>query len=154
MLKERVKNLLEEALEERDSLFLISLAVSVDNQIKIVIDGDEGVSLNDCISVSRAVEGGLDREEVDFSLEVTSPGATEPLVHQRQYNKNIGRKLSVTIASGETVEGKLAAIGEDGIVLEWKQREPKPVGKGKRTVTVEKEIPFSGISEAKVIITF
>ncbi|RAV28541.1 ribosome assembly cofactor RimP [Sinomicrobium soli] len=154
MLKERVKSLLEEALAENGSLFLISLTVSADNQIKVVIDGDEGVSLNDCISVSRAVEGGLDREETDFSLEVTSPGATEPLVHQRQYNKNIGRKLNVKTASGETVEGNLTAIGEDGIELQWKQREPKPVGKGKRTVTVKKEIPFSDISGAKVIITF
>ena len=85
---------------------------------------------------------------------MTSPGAAEPVVHQRQYNKNIGRKLKVKTISGETLEGKLEEITEQGIKLQWKQREPKPVGKGKRTVTIEKEILFSDIAEAKVVIIF
>ncbi|RNL93514.1 ribosome assembly cofactor RimP [Sinomicrobium pectinilyticum] len=154
MLKERVEELLTEVFAEHKSLFLIDFSISPDNKIKVVIDGDAGVSLNDCILVSRHVEHQLDREEADFSLEVTSPGAAEPVVHQRQYNKNIGRKLKVKTISGETLEGKLEEITEQGIKLQWKQREPKPVGKGKRTVTIEKEILFSDIAEAKVVIIF
>ncbi|UGU14295.1 ribosome assembly cofactor RimP [Sinomicrobium kalidii] len=154
MLKERVEELLAGVFAEHKSLFLIDLSVSPDNKIKVVIDGDAGVSLNDCVLVSRHVEHQLDRDETDFSLEVTSPGATEPMVHRRQYKKNIGRKLKVKTISGETVEGNLTEVGEEDIKLQWKQREPKPVGKGKRTVTREKEIPFSDIAEAKVMIIF
>lgn len=154
MLKESVEELLAGLFAEHKSLFLIELSVSPDNKIKVIIDGDAGVSLEDCILVSRHVEHQLDREEMDFSLEVTSPGATEPIVHQRQYRKNIGRKLKVKTISGETVEGNLAEVGEEGIKLQWKQREPKPVGKGKRTVTKEKEIPFTDITEVKVMIIF
>lgn len=154
MLKERVEELLNEVFAENESLFLIDFSVSPDNKIKVIIDGDAGVSLNDCILVSRHVEHQLDRDETDFSLEVTSPGAAEPIVHPRQYNKNVGRKLQVKTTGGETVEGNLVAVSEEGVTLEWKQREPKPVGKGKRTVTIEKEILFSDIAEAKVMIVF
>ncbi|MGS2762378.1 ribosome assembly cofactor RimP [Sinomicrobium sp. M5D2P9] len=154
MLKERVEELLTEVFAEHESLFLIDFSISPDNKIKVVIDGDAGVSLNDCILVSRHVEHQLDRDETDFSLEVTSPGAAEPIGHQRQYNKNIGRKLKVKTISGETLEGDLEGVTEEGIKLQWKQREPKPVGKGKRTVTIEKEILFSDIAEAKVMIIF
>ncbi|MBL7473911.1 ribosome assembly cofactor RimP [Robertkochia sediminum] len=153
MLKERVEELLEELFEERQDLFLIDLKITPDNRIFVTVDGDSGVSLNDCIEVSRKVEHNLDREETDFSLEVGSPGATEPLVHQRQYQKNVGRKLKVKL-EGETIEGKLAEVSDDHIRLEWKAREPKPIGKGKVTVLKEKEVALSDILEAKVMITF
>ena len=66
-----------------------------DNQIKVIIDGDNGVLVEDCMFVSRAIEHNLDREEEDFSLEVASAGAASPLTHTRQYIKNIGRTLEV-----------------------------------------------------------
>ena len=91
--KERVKELLEEGLSEHPSLFLIDFSISADYKISVVIDGDEGVILQDCIDVSRSVENNLDREEQDFSLEVASAGATSPLKLPRQYRKNIGRNL-------------------------------------------------------------
>ncbi len=153
MLKEKVEALLEEALKEDKSLFLIDFSVSPDNSIRIVLDGDKGISLKDCINVSRAIEHNLDREETDFSLEVTSAGAASPLIMPRQYGKNLGRKLKVRTA-GEYFEGNLVEANEEGIVLEWKAREPKPVGKGKRTVQKKKEIDFSDIEEAKVILKF
>ena len=95
MREEVVKRLIEEALEENPSLFLIEFEIKGDNQILVVIDGDQGVSVNDCIAVSRKIEHNLDREEEDFSLEVTSAGATSPLQLARQYQKNLGRKLEV-----------------------------------------------------------
>lgn len=153
MLKERVRQLLEEALKEDSSLFLIDFSISADNVIKIVLDGDKGIKLNDCIRVSRAIEHNLDREEIDFSLEVTSAGATSPLSIPRQYKKNIGRKLKVSTAE-DTFEGKLAETNEQGIVLEWKVREPKPIGKGKVTVRKKREIDFSEIKGAKVVLKF
>jgi ribosome maturation factor RimP len=154
MLKEKVEKLLEEAFEEYPSLFLIEMNITPDNKIKVVIDGDRGVTLKDCVSVSRKVEHNLDREEQDFSLEVASAGATAPIVNARQYNKNKGRTLQVKTLAGEQFEGKLDSITEQTIKLTWKAREPKPIGKGKVTVQKEQEIDFSDIDEAKVIIKF
>ena len=74
--KSKVKELLEQGLAEHPTLFLIDFSVGSDNKINVVIDGDEGVSLQDCINVSRSIEHNLDREEQDFSLEVASAGAT------------------------------------------------------------------------------
>lgn len=153
MFKEKVASLLNKALEENPSLFLIDFTVGGGNTIRVVLDGDNGINLQDCMNVSRAIEHNLDREEEDFSLEVTSAGATSPLELPRQYKKNIGRKLMVRIG-GEELEGNLTNATEDTITLEWKAREPKPVGKGKITVQKKRDIAFSDIHEAKVIIKF
>ncbi|WP_299603575.1 ribosome assembly cofactor RimP [uncultured Aquimarina sp.] len=152
-LKDKVQNLLEEALSERPSLFLINQKIHPDNSIEIIIDGDDGVKVEDCIAISRAIEHNLDREEEDFSLQVMSAGVSEGLVNQRQYKKNIGRKLKVK-TEDNTVEGELTSVTEDHITLVWKTREPKPVGKGKITVTKEVSFAYSEIKEAKVMITF
>lgn len=153
MWKDKVNTLLENVLNDNKSLFLIDFRIGSDNTIKIVIDGDQGVTLQDCMMVSRAIEHNLDREEVDFSLEVTSAGATEPLTMPRQYHKNIGRKMEVR-TSESTYEGNLMAANQDTITLEWKAREPKPIGKGKITVVKKQEIPFSDIVKAKVVLKF
>lgn len=152
MFKEKVKTLLEEALDDDTSLFLIDFSVGGDNSVKVVLDGDEGVTLADCMKVSRAIEHNLDRDEYDFSLEVTSAGAATPLTMPRQYPKNMGRKLKVR-TEAETVEGNLTEATDSGIVLQWKTREPKPIGKGKHTVEKVAKIDFSDILEAKVIVT-
>ena len=90
MLKNSVvKSLIEKGLEERPDLFLIDFTISADNKINVILDGDNGVSVEDCIFISRAVEHNLDREEEDFALEVASAGATSPLV-----NKNSTKKIS------------------------------------------------------------
>lgn len=154
MFRDTVKELLENALNERDDLFLIEFKIGDDNAIVITIDGDDGVLVEDCMFISRAIENDLDREEQDFSLEVASCGATTPLTHTRQYVKNIGRTLEVKTKDHKKIEAILTDSNEDGIVLEWKAREPKEVGKGKVTVKKQAEIPFSDILEAKVIIKF
>jgi len=153
MLKHRVKELLEIALQEDKSIFLIDLTITLDNKINVVIDGDNGVTVKDCMRVSRAIEHNLDREEEDFSLEVASAGAASPLVTPRQYKKNIGRKLEVE-TENTSYEGNLTITNDETITLEWKAREPKPVGKGKVTVQKKMEIPFSEIKKAKVVLKF
>ncbi len=153
MLKEKVTSLLDKALGEHPSLFLIDFTMGSDNTIRVVLDGDQGVNLQDCMNISRAIEHNLDREDEDFSLEVTSAGATSPLELPRQYKKNIGRKLAVKTEDKEW-EGTLTEATKDTITLEWKAREPKPVGKGKVTVQKKEVIPFSDIHKAKVILKF
>ncbi len=153
MFRKQVETLLNNALEEDGNLFLIDFSISTDNKINVVLDGDSGVTVQDCMKISRAIEHNLDRDEQDFSLEVASAGAASPMVLPRQYKKNVGRKVAVRTAE-ETFEGNLTAATEDNIVLEWKAREPKPIGKGKHTVQKKKEIEFSEIKEAKVILKF
>ena len=150
--RSKVESLLEAALEEDQSLFLIDLKIGSDNSIHITLDGDQGVTLKDCMNVSRAIEHNLDREEYDFSLEVASAGVGSPLLNSRQYIKNIGRKLRVESMEVSTIEGTLTAADNQAFTLEWKQREAKPVGKGKVTVTKQKTLSYDQISIAKVLV--
>ncbi|MFK2819358.1 ribosome assembly cofactor RimP [Flavobacteriaceae sp. LMIT009] len=154
MFREKVTELLDQALEERQDLFLLSCDVSEANSIKIIIDGDNGVLVEDCMFISRAIEHNLDREEQDFSLEVASAGATTPFSHKRQYKKNIGRTLAIKAIDNQKFEGTLSEANEEEIVLTWKAREPKPIGKGKVTVEKEAKLPYENIIEAKVKIKF
>ncbi|MES2240348.1 MAG: ribosome assembly cofactor RimP [Bacteroidota bacterium] len=151
--KEKVNTLLMEALEERPTLFLIDLTITDAFKVIINLDDDNGVVLQDCIDVSRAIEGNLDREEQDFSLEVASVGVGSPLKLVRQYKKNIGRTLIVT-TNAEKIEAELVDANEDFIILSWEAREPKKVGKGKETVQKEQQIPYTEIKEAVVTVTF
>jgi ribosome maturation factor RimP len=154
MFKNTVKTLLDNALEERQDLFLISFDVLEGNSIRVIIDGDNGVLVEDCMFISRAIEHNLDREEQDFSLEVASAGATTPLSHTRQYQKNIGRVLEVKTIDNKKFEATLVNTNDQSIFLEWKAREPKPIGKGKITVKKEATIFYNDIVEAKVKIKF
>ncbi len=153
MNQDLVKKLVNEAIFENKSLFLIELSFLTGNKIKVIVDGDQGVSIKECIRISRHVEHNLDREEEDFGLEVTSPDISHPLMLKRQYQKNINRTLKVKTEQGE-IEGTLVSTNDHEIALSWKVREPKPIGKGKVTVEKNAAIAFENIREAKVKITF
>ncbi len=151
--KDKVSNLLEEGLEQNPSLFLVDLTITETFKVIITLDGDNGVNLQDCIDISRAIDTNLDREEQDYSLEVASAGVSSPLKMVRQYRKNIGRTLKVKTAT-ETIEAKLENANDESILLSWTAREPKKIGKGKETVEHKREIPYSDIKEAIVTIIF
>jgi ribosome maturation factor RimP len=152
--KDKVQELIAVALAERPELFLVDFSINDANKISINLDGDQGVNLQDCIDVSRAIENQLDREEQDFSLEVASAGVSSPLKFIRQYKKNIGRTLKVKINDSADIEAKLVAADEEKITLEWQAREPKKIGKGKETVDKKAEILYQNIKEAIVIVSF
>jgi ribosome maturation factor RimP len=151
---QKVEDLLSLALEQQTNIFLVDLKISADKSIKVILDGDKEVNIKDCINISRVIEGALDRDEEDFSLEVASAGVGSPLKFPRQYHKNLGRKLEVISTEGFKFEGELTHVKEDAIELQWKQREPKPIGKGKVTVTKNKTLTFDEISQTKVMIKF
>jgi ribosome maturation factor RimP len=154
MDKVKITNLVDQAIQENSELFLIDLQFLPDNKIYVEIDGDNGVSLNECIRVSRGVENNLDREEEDFSLEVTTPDVAQPIKVNRQYIKNIDRTLTVRLKDNTKIEGILKKVASESIDLEWTAREPKPVGKGKITVVKTTTVSFKDIAEAKVKIIF
>ena len=152
--KENIQNLLAEALSFHPDLFLIDLHIDNQSRVQVVLDGDHGVSLEQCIKVSRHIEHQLDREVHDFSLEVSSAGATHPLQMARQYKKNIGRKLAVHTTDNDNYKAILKQADDEQITLEWKAREPKPIGKGKHTVVKQLQVPYNQIEKATVQIQF
>ena len=151
--KEQVEQLVKAALDENPTLFLIDLTIGGDNTIRVLLDGDEGVSLQACMEVSRKVEHNLDHEENDFALEVSSCGVGSPLTLPRQFKKNVQRKLEVTDSEDKLVQGTLITASDDAFTLEWKAREPKPIGKGKVTVTKTREFKYGSFINAKVIVS-
>jgi len=153
MLKERIDLLLADCFDQRTDLFLIDFSISENNEISVSIDGDNGVKVEDCMFISRQIEGSLDRDEIDYSLKVASCGATTPLINSRQYSKHHGRTLKIKTSDKE-YEGKLMSANDKFINLVWKVREPKPIGKGKVTVEKSIDIDYSKIKEAKVKVKF
>ncbi len=153
MNQEKVRELLGEALQENESLYLIDLQFLANSKIKVIVDGDSGVQLSECVRISRKIEHNLDREEEDFSLEVTTPDISHPLMVKRQYRKNVNRILKVKTAT-EEFEGTLTEVTDENITLHWKAREPKPIGKGKHTVEKIVTLQYEDIKEAKVKIIF
>ena len=151
--KEQVKQLLDAGLAEKPSVFLTDFTITDANKIIITLDGDNGVQLQDCMDISRAIEHNLDREEIDFGLEVASVGVGTPLKMTRQYINNVGRTLIVKVGD-ETIEALLTAANEDNITLSWEAREPKKIGKGKETVQKNEQISYANIKEAIVTVTF
>lgn len=154
MFKEKVEELLNSFLQTREDLFLIDLKISAANDITVILDGDKGVSIQDCLDASRAVENNLDREEQDFSLQVMSAGLTEPLTQLRQYQKNIGQEVEITFNEGEKLKGELLRTDATSVTLLLRYRKPKDIGKGKIDVEEERTIPLSEIKKALIVIKF
>lgn len=135
-------------------IYLTGVKVSTDQHVNVFIDGDEGVTIADCVALSRAIEGTFDRDREDFSLDVSSHGATSPLILPRQYIKNIGRELEVKLMDGSKVEGELVAVTDAGFSLRYEVRENKPIGKGKITVEKSLEVPYNTVKEAKIKLKY
>ena len=114
--KDKVNDLLTEVLLDKPAVFLIDLTITDSFKIIVTLDGDNGVVLQDCIDVSRAIENNLDREVQDFSLEVASVGVGSPLKMVRQYKKNVGRTLIVKLAT-QTIEAELVEANDNFIIL-------------------------------------
>jgi ribosome maturation factor RimP len=151
--REQILRLAEAHLKD-SPLFVTAVKIGSGNQISVFIDGDEGVRIDDCVALSRAIESQLDRDREDFSLDVSSHGATAPLVSPRQYRRHLGREIEVRLVDGGKAEGRLGSVDEAGVTIGWDEREPKPVGKGKTTVHKTRNIPFAGIAEARIKLKF
>ena len=151
-VENRVKQLIEEKISDRPELFLVEIRMLPNNKLNIHVDGDEGISIQDCAAISRHVGFHLEEENVieqAYNLEVSSPGVGEPLKLKRQYYKNVGRNLSVKLSDGTLKEGKLLSLTDDAITIEEQVKE-----KGKKARLEETVIGFDQIVETKVLISF
>ncbi|MFT3909665.1 MAG: ribosome assembly cofactor RimP [Ferruginibacter sp.] len=135
-----------------DDIFLVDIRIKPTNNIKIYLDADKGLSIEKCIKINRALYKIMEEMSIypngDFSLEVSSPGIGEPLKLHRQYIKNIGRDLEVSLKDNSKKTGKLTSVNENEIVIEFTE------GKNKKAVVKQEAIPFSEIKEAIVLIKF
>jgi ribosome maturation factor RimP len=148
-LKEAVIKYLNEIIVDTD-YYLVDVVVSdtkIRKKITVYIDSDEGIHIDQCGKVSQAL--GKELEEIiedAFVLEVSSPGADSPLKFERQYTKNIGRTLKVTLNDLTEIRGKLLGIKDGSIrVLPEEKKKVKPV---------ETTLEIENIKEAKVVISF
>ena len=151
-IEKRVKELVEEKIADKPNLFLVDVKMHSNGKLMILLDGDNGIGIDDCVAVSRHVGFHLEEENVienAYNLEVSSPGIDAPLNSLRQYAKNVGRNLAIKMADGVKREGILTGITEDAIVIEEKIKE-----KGKKSELVESVIPIDQITETKVLISF
>lgn len=153
VFREKVNQLLQQFLLQREDIFLIELNVSADNNINVVLDGDNGVSIQDCLDASRAIENNLDREEEDFSLQVSSFGVSEPLVFPRQYQKNINRNILIN-TKDKTIKGVIQQADDNEVTLIWEEKIQKLTGKGKQKIQQTAQIPYTEIQNAKIQISF
>lgn len=151
-IEKRVIELVEEKIADRPDLFLVDVQMHVSGILSILVDGDQGLAISDCVAISRHVGFHLEEEntiEQAYKLEVSSPGLDSPLKSLRQYQKNVGRSLKVKLKDGVMREGKLMTADESGISLQESKKE-----KGKKVVLVESVISFNEIAEALVLVSF
>ncbi|HEC42623.1 MAG TPA: ribosome assembly cofactor RimP [Bacteroides sp.] len=128
-------------------IFLVDVKVDNNKRILVHVDRKEGISIDDCVKVSRALEARLDREQEDFALEVSSPGLDAPLKVPQQYEKSIGKMVSVQFEDNSKILGILKETDEAGILVE--------IASGKKGVDPEKQKHlFEEIKSTRIHIQF
>ena len=147
--KQGIERLVEEKLAGTDK-FLVEITVNKLNKINIWVDGDNGVTISDCVNISRHIESALDRDKEDFSLEVSSYGLDQPLKLQRQYKNHLGKQLQIVDVKNQIFKGKLIEFDDKNIKLE--------IELTKRQIKENREkiisLKFDEIKEIKVVISF
>ena len=153
--KDTIKKIVETYLAENEKdLFLVDITVSDDNRISVEIDGENVVSIDDCMQLSREIEAHLDRDVEDFELEVGSSGITSPFKNIRQYRKNIGNEIELLLKNGPKITGILDNVSDDSIILSI-EKMVKPEGaKRKMKIREQQSYSFDKIKSAKYLIRF
>jgi ribosome maturation factor RimP len=149
-----IANFAQEALPEPD-LFIVSVNVSdtpVRPKVTILADGDQGITIQQCAKISRKVSKRIEEaygEEVEYSLEVSSPGVDFPLTSARQYAKNVGRHIKLTFAGGVEKVGELREVLEQGISFAEEVKQ-----KHKVSLLEPVFVAYLDIVKAQIVISF
>ena len=148
--KEKIQELVNAI--RTDEQFIVEITVSVANQITVLLDSDKGITIDDCITVSRYLEDHLDREQEDFEIQVSSAGLGQPFKVLRQYKKNTGKEVEVVLSNGQRLTGRMENVSEDGFELETSTHEKVEGHKKKQLVTKTHQLSFNEIKTVKTII--
>jgi len=151
--KEQIENLIKPKIDEED-LFQVEVSVNSSNRISVFIDGDKGVTIDQCMALSRFIEQNLNRDEEDYELDVSSAGLDLPLKVQRQYIKNIGRSVAIILKNGQKLTGKLVNANNDGINLEVEKNVVLEGKKRKQKITEIMPLNYSDIKSTKIVVSF
>lgn len=157
--KEQIVQLVEEQIIDSD-MFIVDVKVSSTNKIIVLVDSYSGMAIDDCVKISKHIESAFDREVEDFELEVGSPGLDSPFIVLEQYKKYLGKVVKVITEEGRKVEGVLAEVSDEGIVLKYEEKQRLEGRKKKVTVEIEKQLFFNGelkesnIKTTKIVISF
>ncbi|MDC0584161.1 ribosome assembly cofactor RimP [Bacteroidales bacterium] len=151
--KEEVHNLFKEYIDDK-KFFIVDYSISSSNLIKLSVDGFDGVTIQDCVNISRLIEHNLDREKEDFELQVSSAGLSEAIKVQEQYFKNEGREMDIVLLSGEKVTGTMSNVNAESITLTYSKKEKVEGKKKKQLIEYTKEYRYDEISSARVNISF
>lgn len=151
--KNVVKTLVDEWLQDKE-YFLVGIEISQDNKIVVEIDHVDGVWIEDCVELSRYIEGHLNRDEEDFELEVGSAGLGQPFKVPQQYINFIGKEVEVLDADGKKVKGILKAVDGNDFTVGVEEK-VKVEGK-KRPVKQEVDYAFQmdKVKYTKYVISF
>ena len=134
--------------------FIVDISISTSNQINVLLDGDQGITIERCVEVSRAINESFDREVEDFELEVSSAGLSESLRLPRQYMKNIGRSLDVVKTDGQKIRGVLLAVTDSNFTLEAENMVLVEGKKRKQKLVEQVLVPYTDVKTALVVISF
>ena len=136
------------------SEFLVELNITTGNKITVLIDGDNGITIDQCVKISKAIEGSLDREKEDFELEVSSAGLSSPLKLLRQFTKNIGKNVDIVLKTGEKYKGQLTSASENHFTIEYQEKELVEGKKRKQLVQKQLEISYADAKSVHIAISF
>ena len=134
--------------------FVVDVIISKHKPMKVtvILDGDQGVTIDDCSKLSRAISGEIEEGnwigDENYTLEVGTPGLDHPLKLKRQYIKNIGRTIIVHQLNKTKLQGELIAVDDNKVVLSIEVKE------GKKIQLKNTEILFSEIEKTLVTVSF
>ena len=156
---QQIEAIVLDVLNGDPNYFLVEARIKPTNNVKIFIDGDQGITIEKCVQLNRTMYKKIEEANIfppgDYSLEVSSPGLDEPLKLHRQYKKNIGRFIEVLLQDGTRKEGRLLEVSEDGIIVEEKLGKKTGHGKVERNVAFESHTYlFNNIKSTKIQVVF
>lgn len=156
-IKEKLSQLLTEKFRgpEISHCFLLDINISAKQKVEVFIDSDTGIDFDICRIISRFLESLLDDNKwlgESYTLEVSSPGVSRPLVLPRQYKKHVGRKLVLTLEDNSQVTGIMKEADDEGVLMVWEEKIRE--GKKKISTQQEKKCSFDTIKNALVKVSF
>ena len=152
--KSLIKEYVEAFLEPLSELFLTDVTVLPGNVITVEIDGDNGVNIDDCVTLSKYLESKLNRDEEDFELTVTSAGLTSPFKTLRQYKNNIDKEVELITKKGEKFRGILKNADENGFTVTVARKEIPEGGKRKKEVQHDLSFAYNEVKQTIYNISF
>lgn len=149
----KITSIAESALEG-SQLFVVDCTCSPSNEVELLIDGDNGVTIDDCVAISRKVEEAFDRDAEDFSLTVASAGIGSELKHLRQFRKLIGKAVEVLLKNGTKILATLDAADEQSVTLSYDERVAVEGKKRKELVHTVKTFSFDEVKYTKEYLDY